>query len=277
MDENASVKLKVRKMQEIIYGILCDVDDFCRENDIRYYLSGGTMLGAVRHHGFIPWDYDADLMMPRTDYDRFMATFPTRYADRYGAGCLETDPEWQRPYARVWSKKTRWNHIYLRDKTMGVFVDIFPIDGLPDSPAARKIHFIGIKLLTSLGYAASKNEFIPGEKYRALKRAAAAVARPIGMRAFSQAMTDLARRYDYETSRYVGVSMTSKYGSRETILRSDMSGELRMPFEGRDFPAPVGYETYLHNLYGDYMQIPPGAEESCYAHMSCWTVEIPDE
>ena len=76
MDIPTSVNETVSTIHKIVFDILCDIDDFCKENNIRYYLAGGTCLGAVRDHGFIPWDDDADLILPREDYERFFRLFP---------------------------------------------------------------------------------------------------------------------------------------------------------------------------------------------------------
>ncbi|MGN0185217.1 MAG: LicD family protein, partial [Aristaeellaceae bacterium] len=75
------MKELVQQLQRLSYAILCDVDDYCRANNIRYYLSGGTCLGAVRHKGFIPWDDDVDVMLPRRDYERLIAGFGAAYPD----------------------------------------------------------------------------------------------------------------------------------------------------------------------------------------------------
>lgn len=273
----SDAKLKVQRMQKVIFKIMCDIDDFCKENNIRYYLSGGTCLGAVRHHGFIPWDDDGDLMMPRKDYEKFLEIFPARYPEKYGVGAIAIDPEWVRPYARVWDKNSVWRSTNLQDKEMGIFVDIFPIDGLPQNPRKRKLHYLQIKALWSFGAACVKTRFLPGEKYLFVKRAAGLVLRPSMNRYFIEQTEKCAKKYDFDESLYVGACVAVHYGDHETIKRKFMSRGVRLDFEGRKLPVPIGYKTYLSNLYGDYMTIPEGAEERGYSHLDHWEVEFKDD
>ena len=268
---------KVSQMQGIVFGILCDIDDYCKKNNIRYYLSGGSCLGAARHQGFIPWDDDGDIMIPRPDYDRFMIGFGREYASKYGVGSLNTDREWGIPFGRVWDLNTKARNTNLSLKSMGVLVDVFPIDGLPDDKRKQKLIYKKVKLFNVLRHASLRVEFKEDEKYRLFKNILGFICRPIGPHRFARAMERQVIGYNFDESKFVGVSMACHYGEKETIPRKEMEKETRLPFNGRMLPVPVGYDTYLSNLYGDYMTIPKDAEEQGYTHLGHWEVKIGED
>lgn len=264
----------VSQIQEIVFGVLCDIDDYCSKNGIRYYLSGGSCLGAIRHHGFIPWDDDADIMIPRPDFDRFMVGFEEAYSTKYGVGSLGTDKDWQIPFGRIWDKSTVARFKNLSLKEMGVFVDVFPVDGLPENVRKQSMVYKKLKVLNVLRHAALRVRFRNNEKFRLLKRFLHLVCKPIGAGFFARAMEKCVIKYDFDTSKYVAVSLACHYGAKETIEQKEMAtGEL-VPFEGRLLPVPTGYDVYLHNLYGDYMIPQRESSEKGYTHLEKWDIDF---
>ena len=258
-----SGELSLRDVQLSCLNIMKAFDAFCKENNLTYFLSGGTLLGAIRHKGFIPWDDDVDLMMPREDYQRMLTLdFPD---ERYGFFCLEKMKDYSRPWVRMTDKSTVISGMaHFSGDTEAICIDIFPIDGIPAGKLATKLFFKRIRLNDALCKSAKRNYTPDGERFRRLKQVLLALLKPIGARRFAIRMNRIAMKYPFATSKFRGVSMVTHYGAREKMEAKVFDHAVEVDFEGMKFPAPNGWHDYLSRLYGDYMQLPPEHARSCH-------------
>lgn len=277
MSDLETAKTTVKRMQKVVFKIMCDIDDYCKNNNIRYFLSGGTCLGAVRHKGFIPWDDDGDLMMPRPDYEKFICGFSKAFEGKYIIGSLLTDPCWQRPYCKICDTGSKVVPKRIKENAMGIFVDIFPIDGLPKGKVLQHIHYEKLRIFNALRNSSVRNEFNEQERYRLFKLIASIVTKKVGPRFFAELIDNAAKKFSFYDSDEVGAVLAMHYWDKETIEKQYMERACYLPFENRMLPVPIGYDKYLQNLYGDYMKIPKDAEEKGYSHLDHWTVEFLDE
>lgn len=274
-DERVSNQF-VQKIHNVAFQILCDVDDYCKKNHITYYLSGGSCLGAVRHHGFIPWDHDVDIMLPRKDYEKFLVGFAKASKGKYKVGSLLTEKKWVRQYSKIWDIHTKLVEITFDEMERGISIDVFPIDGLPAGKTARKIFYFKTKLFFKYRRLMVRNTFYEDEKFLVLKKLLKKIGGRQASRRSAIKLDMLARKYDFDSSKYVGVSMACHYWDKETIEHKYMDHPVYMLFEGRKFPVVNGYDRYLTNLYGDYMKVPKGEEDYQKNFMTTWNVEFSD-
>ena len=277
MADQGTERDALHRMQDIVYQMLCDIDDYCREQNIPYFLSGGTCLGAVRHHDFIPWDDDGDIMLPRKEYYRFMDGFAQRYEGKYAVGALHMDPKWNRQWGKIWDPATKIEYMNYPDRTLGVFVDVYPIDGMPKSRRRQKAIYKAQKVLVDLIRDCLRTDIPPKVRHKPLRRFIRVFTRRIGAHFFADKIDWLVRRFDFDTSEYVACSVPVHYGPRETIRREHMASAVDVRFRDRMLPVPVGYDTYLTNLYGDYMTPPSDASADSRTHSENWTVTFGDE
>jgi lipopolysaccharide cholinephosphotransferase len=247
------------EVSQLQLSILDEIDRFCSERSIRYYLWAGTLLGAVRHKGFIPWDDDIDLAMPRDHYERFCREFPLAQAEGdLRIHSLRTDRTFRRGFAKIADRRTLIHTESPLSPPVGVNVDVFPLDAWPDGKLATTIQ-LGLMKALYLLIRLWASHPLPGRSLK--KRIALALILPVVQRIdgwwLVNTMTRMAARP--RGTRFIGVT-TMHYLERVEV---EAYGEPALvEYEGRMLPGPADADRVLTNLYGDYLTLPPEDQRS---------------
>lgn len=262
-------KIEIKELHSLLLEMMIHIDRFCRDNNIRYSLGGGTLLGAVRHKGFIPWDDDMDIMMPRPDYDRFMATYNIGNDSPYFAmeHCDTEAERFLNGYAKVHDRRTCCKERAVSaDLRHGINIDIFPIDGMPDSyrkskSHIRKCHSAKNRLM---------NKLTPFKSYtKELNLPKFLLAHCFSAEFWYKRCNRLMRRYDFSSSEYAGCT-TGFYRIKERHERKMFESYTDLEFEGQSFMAITAWDEYLTGHYSDYMQLPPVEKRINHSLAAFW-------
>lgn len=259
-----SYLLELKKIQDTELDILLRFDKICRENNLTYCLDGGTALGAVRHKGFIPWDDDIDVNMPRNDYDTFMEIGQEQLGEEFFLQNRNTDPSSPFSFAKIRKNNTTFLEWNKRNIKMhhGIFIDIFPLDVLPRNLDYRekyieKCYRLNNKLVKRM---IPDRSSVPK---KSIKWIVGAISRRIQhyllclipAKSIDREINEEFPKYN--SRGFDGNDCISHSYATKTVLPSEiMFPPKEIDFEGHKFYAPADCDAYLKILYGNYMQLP---------------------
>ena len=258
---------EIKKYQKTQILLLREVDKICREQGLSYYMIGGTLLGAVRHGGFIPWDADIDIAMRREDYDRFKQYWMQNPSEVFFYQDFETEKNHLSPHALLRFKGTRvgdqerFSPVY-NPKERGIFLDIFPLDTPPQN---RALQYIQMKHIQFLRWLIKIKIGLLYYNTPSWKKAVKTVARlslfPISLQTLNKMLDKVMRKYTGCNSGFL-VSMASHYSYRKQLMPEDIYGTpVPCKFENEVFLATEKTDAYLTRIYGNYMQLPPAEKQ----------------
>lgn len=256
-------KIELDELKKIQIDILNSIDDFCTKNNINYWIDCGTLLGAIRHKGYIPWDDDIDIGMLREDYEKFAKSFNSSN-ERYKFHCYELDNNWFYTYGKVTDEQTL---LYEPDKKSGIesaiFVDVFVYDNAPENEKELQKMFRKRDIYRKLSnLQIYKNFYVKKKtKYNFIRYPLHLLMQLFPKRYFIKKGIEVSKKYSDITTIKVG-NFTSS--SKMTCDKKVFDSFIDVEFEGRKYKAPVGYDQWLRSFYGDYMKLPP--EEKRVSH-----------
>mgnify|MGYP000923539667 FL=1 len=256
-------KLSIEEAKKIELDILDFIDSFCKENGINYCINYGTLIGAIRHKGFIPWDDDIDLSMTRENYERFIQLFSEKQSI-YQILSLETDNQYFNNFIKIVDPTTKIiDTRNTKTYDSGIFIDIFPMDTFNDS----KVVDICYKLesFKLLSFSKHKNIVYGDSKLKDLIRTLFWIfLRPVSPRFFANKIEKQIQKYRVEGGKYIAF-IPSKAKEKEIFPRDMFDELIETPFEHLVLPAPKRFDVVLKQFYDDYMTVPP-KEKQIYSH-----------
>lgn len=259
-----SKQCSLEELHKIMKTMLIDIDKVCEEEELDYFLIDGTLLGAARHKGFIPWDDDVDIAMPRKDYEKFVKIAQEKIGNKYFVQTLDTDKEYDQFYIplKIRDNNSTLIEVYGKKYHEGVFVDVFPFDFLDDRVKKQIMHKRIMHFL-SVGKGPISMYRFPSLHFWA-RLAVQLVGRMIPLKL-------IVKYSDYVVREYKSASQTEymTYGYelpwRNIFKTQDIYPLKKIEFEDVLLNCPNNETAILTEVYGDYMQLPPKEKQFTHA------------
>src|SRR5690554_4763759 len=241
----------IQEIQKIQLGILKEVNDICKKHNILYSLYGGTLLGAVRHSGFIPWDDDIDIAMLRSDYEKFLKVAPNELSKEYFLQTYNTDKKCIFPFAKIRKNGTLFIENGSKGIKMhqGIFIDIFPLDNVDTKGIKNKLNIIILDLLMRIMKAS--NSSLIWKKSRIIKniiKFPLKILKVIPVRYFNKKINKLASKNNVKFTQYVNhfTNGINKNRFNKYLMKNEYAKDLiYVHFEGSPFPIYKEYDNIL--------------------------------
>lgn len=261
-------ELSLTEIQKVELDILTKVADICKRENLRYFLYYGTLIGAIRHHGFIPWDDDLDICMPRPDYEKLIDYFK-RHSSELAPLKIEhysVNKDYIFPILRI--SDSRFYTVYEGKKEygLGIFIDIYPFDGCGNNETEVKNTYNKSKNLISIISSGGREKFEKspgGWKRNLVKWIIYKYTSLFGLKGIIKRLDMIAKKQSFDECKYVNTTVwwtSTKYIQK----RTDMIDYIDVDFEGRKFKTIKNYDAFLRKRYGNYMKLPP--ENERYGH-----------
>lgn len=256
----------LKRVQDTQLEILEDFIKVCEKYNLVYFMLGGTGIGVVRHQGFIPWDDDIDVAMPRGDYEKFMKVMDQEMGDRYKILTPLVDKNYACNVTHLQKKGTKFVPYVSRKMKcdLCIDIDIFPLDHMPDDPAKRRRQLKRTWILNKLIFLCGSPE--PIIPLNGIKKQVARIICAfthyilkifhVSPRFLYKCLLREAKRYNNQKTKYINAFEVTM-SDRAYISQKELFPMKKMPFEHLVVNMPNDYDTYLRRLFGNYMQLPP--------------------
>jgi len=249
----------IDELKKIQLNILLSFHQFCTENNIKYSLAAGTLIGAIRHKGFIPWDDDIDVYLMRNEYNKLISLYPDVYQNNYSLITIEREEKWHRSFGKLYDNRTiEIENTRNRYEGIGIGIDVFPIDEVPDDMSEweryeKKRRFLrNMMSLKALKYSKSRSL-----SKNLLIIVGQLLLCPFSFACLAKKMDKHAQLHNGKGYIHVYENCLGVYNSRHPWLKEDIEEVMDANFEGNIVKIMQGYDDYLKTVYGDYMKLPP--------------------
>ena len=243
----------IRPLQLRMLKILLAFDSVCKAHDLHYCIMAGTMIGAIRHKGFIPWDDDMDVGMPRPDYEKFIANCKEWMPAPYEFVCGENDEVYPLPFGKIQDAGTTLIERKHLSYLGGIYVDVFPLDGVPTNMLKRRMHYASYEFYKQVLYLLCRDPYKHG--HGPSSWIPLLCRKSFTLKGVQSKIRGILNKYDYNKCELAADYTDGLRGVMSKRINGDYAP---YEFEGEKVEGIKLYDEYLTQIYGDYMQIPKG-------------------